>query len=395
MMANSRGAICLCGREADAADERKEPLVRRSKMGNPEHVKIISQGAKATRAWRDRNPGVRLELSEARLSGADLIQGELRGADLKGADLTFAKLNGASLAEADLSCAFLGEAWLVAADLGAANLNEADLSGADLRMSCLSRADLRGAGLAWANLFEADLSGADLSGAFLGGAGLRSANMSGADLHGAFCTGTVFADVDLSLVKGLEAVVHNSPSTVGIDAIIKSKGKIPEVFLRGCGVPEPLIKYLHSLPGEAFEFFSCFISYAEADNAFSELLYNDLRAAGVKCWRWKEDAKWGRKLMREVDQAIERYDKLVVILSELSLKSEPVIREIERALQKEQREGKEVLFPIRLDEAIFSWHHELKADIVRKHIGDFRNWKDPDSYNKARDRLVGDLGAEK
>lgn len=87
------------------------------------------------------------------------------------------------------------------------------------------------------------------------------------------------------------------------------------------------------------------------------------------------------------------YDKLVVILSKASLKSEPVIREIERALQKEQREAKEVLFPIRLDEAIFEWDHYLKADVVRKVIGDFREWHNATKYDAALKRLIADLRA--
>jgi hypothetical protein len=95
--------------------------------------------------------------------------------------------------------------------------------------------------------------------------------------------------------------------------------------------------------------------------------------------------------MREVDEGIRVYDKLVVICSADSLKAEPVIREIERALQREQREGKEVLFPIRLDDSIFSWGHFLQADLARKVIGDFREWKNPKIYRASFDRLLRDL----
>jgi hypothetical protein len=95
--------------------------------------------------------------------------------------------------------------------------------------------------------------------------------------------------------------------------------------------------------------------------------------------------------MREVDEGIKAYDKLVVICSESSLKAEPVVREIERALQREQRDGNEVLFPIRLDDAIFSWNHYLQPDLVRKVIGDFRKWKNSRSYRASFDRLLRDL----
>lgn len=63
-----------------------------------------------------------------------------------------------------------------------------------------------------------------------------------------------------------------------------------------------------------------------------------------------------------------------------------------RGLDKEA----EVLFPTCLDDYNFEkWEHERKADIIKKHVGDFRNWKDPKSYKKALDRLIRDLRAEK
>ena len=62
---------------------------------------------------------------------------------------------------------------------------------------------------------------------------------------------TIFADVNFSEVKGLERVNHLGPSYVSIDTIYKSKGKIPELFLRGCGVPENIFTFMHSLVGTA------------------------------------------------------------------------------------------------------------------------------------------------
>jgi hypothetical protein len=148
-----------------------------------------------------------------------------------------------------------------------------------------------------------------------------------------------------------------------------------------------LITFHRSLTGAALDFYSCFIYTTEADDAFSLRIYNDLQGEGVRCWRWKEDAKWGGTLMREVDEGARVYDKLVVICS----KAEPVVPEIERALQREQREGKEVLFPIRLDDSIFGWSHFLRPDLVRKVIGDFREWQNPGSYRTSFDRLLRDL----
>ena len=85
------------------------------------------------------------------------------------------------------------------------------------------------------------------------------------------------------------------------------------------------------------------------------------------------------------------YRKLT-ICSEHSLESPPVIREIERALQKEDRDHKNVLFPIRIDYYLFDeWEHPRKADVVTKVIGDFRGVNDLATYSKAFPRFLDAL----
>jgi hypothetical protein len=49
---------------------------------------------------------------------------------------------------------------------------------------------------------------------------------------------------------------------MGIDSIIDSKGKIPEIFLRGVGLPDEWITQISSLLWDGIQFFSCFISYS-------------------------------------------------------------------------------------------------------------------------------------
>src|SRR2546426_1109603 len=91
------------------------------------------------------------------------------------------------------------------------------------------------------DLREANLRGADLHAANLGGA-----DLTGATLERVRVIGTAFGDVDLSGVKGLESIEHLGPSAVGVDTIYRSKGNIPEVFLRGTGVPDDFIVYMRS-----------------------------------------------------------------------------------------------------------------------------------------------------
>ena len=187
---------------------------------------------------------------------------------------------------------------------------------------------------------------------------------------------------------------HSGPSTVGIDTIYASGGKIPESFLRGCGVPENFIQFMGSLTAKAFEYYSCFISYSSKDQDFADRLYADLQNKGVRCWFAPEDMKIGDKIRDRIDQSIRIHDKLLLVLSEHSIGSEWVEDEVDAAYEQEQQRGKTVLFPIRLDSAVMdtdkAWASKLRRS---RHIGDFTEWKDRDSYQKAFDRLVRDLKA--
>jgi hypothetical protein len=269
-------------------------------------------------------------------------------------------------------------------DLEGANLGQADLVGAHLSGVTLMEADLVGAHLAQA----------DLCGAFLLGADLRAADLNNSNFTNAAAAYTVFGDNDLSRVKGLETLRHDGPSTIGIDTIYKSKGNIPEVFLRGCGVPEDFITYMRSLVGKAIDFYSCFISYSSKDDGFARRLHADLQQKGVRCWFAPQDLKIGDKFRTRIDESIRIYDKLMVILSVNSISSPWVEEEVEAALEKERKQKKLVLFPILLDEAVMETDQAWAASLRRtRHIGDFRAWKDHDQYQKSFERLLRDLKA--
>jgi hypothetical protein len=86
---------------------------------------------------------------------------------------------------------------------------------------------------------------------------------------------------------------------------------------------------------------------------------------------------------------------LLLILSRTSVESEWVREEVESGLEREYREKRTVLFPIQLDEAIAATNHAWAAWIRRqRHIGDFRNWKDHDTYKNGLARLLRDLKAD-
>ena len=237
-----------------------------------------------------------------------------------------------------------------------------------------------------------------MRGAGLSRASLVGATLQGADLQGAIFGYTALGDLDLSSALGLENAIHQGPSSIGIDTIYKSKGKIPEVFLRGCGVPEELIAYIPSLIGAAkpIEFYSAFISYSNTDEEFAKRLHSRLRDDRVRVWFAPEDLKIGDKLEPTIDEAIRVYDKLMVVLSGSSMESAWVELEVRKALKKEAGRNETVLFPIRLDDAVMETTQQWAYDLRRqRHIGDFRNWKAHDAFEKAYARLLRDLSATK
>ena len=388
-------------------------------MANPEHLAILKQGVEQwNKVWRKEHLEVRPDLREAdlekaELSGADLSRAnlskaKLRKVDLRGAQLFRANLIGAYLRRADLRRADLREATFNLANLSEAKLSEANFGGADLGGADLQGADLRGADLSGSNLHGADLSRADLSGANLSradfsGANVSGSNLTGADFARARAWNTHFANVDLSVGKGLDAVEHFGPSTVGIDTIYKSHGKIPEVFLRGCGVPDEFIAYIGSMVERPIEFYSCFISYSTKDQEFADRLYADLQAKSVRCWFAPHDIQGGKTIHEQIDEAIRRYDRLLLILSEHSIHSGWVETEIANAWERQIQQGKHVLFPVRLVsfEELEKWKcpdpktgKDLGREIRKYFIPDFSNWKEHDSYRLAFDKLVKDLKAE-
>jgi hypothetical protein len=343
-------------------------------MANPEHVAKLKEGMKAWNIWR---------------GGGDRGNIDLAGADLSGVNFTEA-----NLIEANLSGAVLGKANLTNADLTGARLTAAKLTRADLSGAFLTRADLTDADLTHVNLNVADLNQATLIGTTLSQAKFTRTDLLEANLTQATLGWTIFAEINLAKTKGLEVCNHLAPSTIGIDTFFQSQGNIPEAFLRGCGVPEQFITYARSLVAEAIQFYSCFISYSSQDQSFAERLNADLRAKNLRCWFAPEDLKIGDRFQESIEESIRLFDKVMIVLSENSMKSRWVEREVNAAREREDRENRIVLFPIRIDDAVMDATQPWAADIRRsRHIGDFSGWKEHDAYQKAFERLLRDLEA--
>jgi hypothetical protein len=377
-------------------------------MADPKLVRLLEQGSEVWNRWRERHPkDVLVDLSKANLRKTKLRGANLREVNLCEAELSWTELSGIDLFHADLRGAHLFKANLIGANLIDSNLSGADLhlahlSNTDLHLANLSNANLSDSDLRFANLFNADLSGTDLHGANLSNANLRRANLSRTNLEKSNWTHANIGwsqldNLDLCEVIGLETVQHSGPSTIGLDTIYQSKGQIPEAFLRGAGVPETFITNMRALIASMspIDYYTCFISYSHQNKDFVQRLYADLQREGVRCWYAEEDLKIGDHYHQRIDEAIRLYDKLILVLSDAAVQSAWVEREVVAAREKEDRRQREVLFPLRLDDAVMEAEKAWAADVRRRwQIGDFTCWKDHDRYRVAFEQLLRDLRAE-
>lgn len=347
-------------------------------MANMEHVQIVRQGRDAVAKWREEHPGENPDLfncfmSHARipmvdLHGCDLRESDFMGAMLRRANLAGCYLNPAHLYRSDLREADLSRSLLNGANLRGANLTGANLEQANLDAAILSGANLTGANLRRANLTRVNLNGAnltdaDLTEAIFSGAALNRSNLSGATLSetdfyeavfndtttvgtkfgGAIIGYTVFQNCDLSTAEDLDKVRHDAPSTVGIDTIFRSSGKIAEAFLAGIGAPQEMLAFLSGLDESSSLGAEYHISCADADIAFAEGLRDNLRTQGIRSWVFAENYRGSALVDRrstseeeEIERWVRHYDKLIVVCSQAGLDCETVRTDLTQAKDLQQ-----------------------------------------------------------
>lgn len=401
-------------------------------MESQKYIRLLKKGVAHWNRWRIKHPDIVPELTEANFSGANLrgvnlsrarIAGHFEGTIFDDANLYHARLRtdsdfsntsfrGANLSHLQFDYLYLSmpkthvfdpwETRLVPADLSDADFRGADLSDANFIFQILTGARFDGATLNRTILNHARLQGTNFYGATLRGTEFIGADLDGADFSKANLTYVALIDVDLERVKGLSSVEHKGPSYVGIDTIYRSKGRIPENFLRGCGIPEGFITDMHSLVDAegGIQFYSCFISYSSKDDEFVRRLQGRMRDAHLRVWFAPEDVQGGKKLDEQIETAIWVHDKLLVVLSNASLQSEWVMDELRKGFKAERDTGKRKLFPVRLIdyETLERWvcrdsvsRKDLAEEVRQYFIPDFSNWKNHDSFESAFCRLLQDL----
>ena len=86
---------------------------------------------------------------------------------------------------------------------------------------------------------------------------------------------------------------------------------------------------------------AAFISYSRQDSEFALRLAEDLKAAGANVWLDQLDIAPGERWDRAVEKALQRCQRMLVILSPASVESDDVMDEVSFAL-----EGAKTIIPI-------------------------------------------------
>ena len=231
-------------------------------------------------------------------------------------------------------------------------------------------------------------------------ANLTNALLTRANLAGAVFCWTIVGDVNLSEVHGLDNVTHLGPSTIGIDTLTRSRGKISAAFLQRAGVPRQIIETLPALGADEVALHSCFISYSHADSSFAIKLYDSLQDQGVRCWLDRKDLLPGDNLYSGISSGIRSGDRILLCASKSALTSWWVDNELSIAFAKEQeawRGGQgqaSLLIPLNLDDFIFSseWKNGKAEQIRSRLAADFTGWEgDEKKFDETFKRLLAAL----
>jgi hypothetical protein len=189
-------------------------------------------------------------------------------------------------------------------------------------------------------------------------------------------------------------------------------GKLPEAFLRGCGLSDVEIEFARlynpDLPNEeinkivyriydlratrAIQVSPLFISYSHADKPFVDHLDSALVEKGIRFWRDIHDATAGR-LETQIDRAIRQNPTILLILSKNSLNSDWVQHEVRKGRDLEKELGRDALCPVALDDSWKSapWPARIMEQIMEYNILDFSGWDDETAFEAKFSKLLSGL----
>ena len=129
-----------------------------------------------------------------------------------------------------------------------------------------------------------------------------------------------------------------------------------------------------------------FLSHTSSDKPFVRKLAADLRNNGHTVWIDEAEINIGDSLIGKIREGLDNVDYVAAVLSEKSIESEWVKRELDIASNREIKEKKVMVLPILIEEV------QLPGFLEGKFYGDFSNPKD---YPAKLELLLRSLGDSK
>ena len=282
------------------------------------------------------------------------------------------------------------------ADLRGAEFTGCDLEHASFDHALLDEAKFERCMMSLASFQDAEMRGTSLHLSSLEGCTFVRTVFENTKIPLVYLVNCSFRDTDVSGLTwydGPMGVRFGGPSSFDLKTLKRtaravcddSELKRVAAFLRGCGLTEDDLTFFRGLMDDDETAESVFISYSHSDEAFASRLHEALVAAGVAVFYAPEHVVGGRKLHEQLQSAIHRQDRLLLVLSERSIESPWVETEIYEARQRELTEGKTVLFPISLMpyDKLRAWRcfdadsgRDLAREVRAYYIPDFTAWRD-------------------
>ncbi|HMQ80217.1 MAG TPA: TIR domain-containing protein [Ignavibacteria bacterium] len=353
---------------------------------------LLKEGAKTWNKWRKENLDVKIDLRNETFKKSDFSKMQLDNIDftdslILDSDFTSSKLTNVSFKDSYIENCNFSNALIKNSNFKLSHLVSSKFIFSNINNCIFDETFINETIFDNTELLESDLSNSLISFTIFNSTDLAKSNF----LKSQFSY-NIFADIDLSQVTGLETVIHAAPSTIGIDTLLNSEGNIDVKFLSGAGIPENIISNFKSIFGNSYQFYSCFISYNEKDGKFAKKIYDNLTNAGIRCWFAPENLKAGDPIVTRIQEAMNQYDKLILILSENSVSSKWVQNEIEFGLLKEKRTNTSFLFPIVLDKSINDSSSFVIQEMLSKRVYiDFSDWKNENLFKNSLSKLIRSL----
>jgi hypothetical protein len=114
-----------------------------------------------------------------------------------------------------------------------------------------------------------------------------------------------------------------------------------------------------------------FIAYSRKDREFAEKLEKNLSQEGVDVWLDKKKLLVGDSIIEKIETAINKSDYIIAVLSNVSVRSNWVKKELYWAIMKEQELDAKLVLPVKIEEC------DIPGFLKDKHYTDF---SDPNNF---------------